>query len=77
MIGDKCASGQLIPLGFFCLERMQCAGFITKGIVVKNMTGNERGKGRATNLWRYRALAGGYLVFRHEYVIVFQKPAVR
>jgi hypothetical protein len=52
---------------------MQRAGFRTKAIVVKNITGNEQGKGRASNLWRYRALAGGYYIFKHEYVIVFQK----
>jgi hypothetical protein len=26
------------------------------------------------NLWRYRALAGGYYIFKHEYVIILQKP---
>ena len=75
VIGDKYAKGELIPLGFYCMERMQRAGFRTKGIVVKNITGNELGKGRDSNLWRYRALAGGYYIFKHEYVIVFQKPA--
>ena len=75
VIGDKYASGQLVPLGFYCLERMQRIGFRTKGIVVKNIMRNERGKGRASNLWRYRALAGGYFVFRHEYVIVLRKPS--
>jgi hypothetical protein len=53
---------------------MQRAGFRPKAIVVKNIEGNERGKGRTSNLWRYRALAGGYYIFKHEYVIVFQKP---
>ncbi len=75
VIGDKYADGELIPLGFYCLERMQRVGFRPKGIVVKNITGNERGKGRASHLWRYRALAGGYYIFKHEYVIIFQKPA--
>jgi len=75
VIGDKYTKGELIPLGFYCLERMQRAGFRTKGIVVKNITGNERSKGRDNNLWRYRALAGGYYIFKHEYVIIFQKPA--
>jgi len=75
VIGDKYAKGELIPLGFYCLERMQRIGFRTKAVVVKNITGNERGKGRDSNLWRYRALAGGYYIFKHEYVIVFQKPA--
>jgi len=75
VIGDEYAKGELIPLSFYCLERMQRVGFRTKGIVVKNITGNERGKGRGSNLWRYRAMAGGYYIFKHEYVIVFQKPA--
>ena len=74
VIGDKYAKGELIPLGFYCLERMQRAGFRTKGIVVKNIAGNEMAKGRDSNLWRYRALAGGYYIFKHEYVVVFQKP---
>lgn len=74
VIGDKYSSGELIPLGFYCMERMNRAGFKTKSIIVKNMTGNERGKGRMTNLWRYRALVGGFYLFKHEYVMVFQKP---
>ena len=75
VIGDKYTKGELIPLGFYCLERMQRVGFRTKGIVVKNIEGNEQGKGRDSNLWRYRALAGGFYIFKHEYVIIFQKPA--
>ncbi len=77
VIGDKYTQGELIPLGFYCLERMQRIGFRTKGIVVKNITGNERGKGRNSNLWRYRALRGGFYIFKHEYVIIFQKPKAR
>jgi hypothetical protein len=73
VIGDKYTKGELVPLGFYCMERMQRVGFRVKGIVVKNITGNEVGKGRDSNLWRYRALAGGYFLFKHEYVIVFQK----
>jgi 16S rRNA G966 N2-methylase RsmD len=77
VIGDKYTKGELIPLGFYCMERIQRAGFRAKGIVVKNITGNELGKGRSGNLWRYRALAGGYYIFGHEYVIIFQKPRQR
>lgn len=73
VIGDKYNRGELVPLGFYCLQRCQQVGLIPKAIVVKNITGNERGKGRATNLWRYRALAGGYYIFKHEYVVIFQK----
>jgi len=74
IIGDKYEKGELMPLGFWCMERMNRVGFRTKAIVVKNIEGNERGKGRSSNLWRYRALAGGYYIFKHEYVIIFQKP---
>ncbi len=75
VIGDKYADGELIPLGFYCLERMQRVGFRTKAIIVKNIEGNERGKGRDSNLWRYRALRGGFYIFKHEYVMVFRKPS--
>jgi len=77
VIGDEYSKGELIPLGFYCLGRMQRAGFRTKGIVIKNIVGNERGKGQDSNLWRYRALAGGFYIFKHEYVIILQKPATQ
>jgi 16S rRNA G966 N2-methylase RsmD len=73
IIGDKYADSQLIPLGFMCMQKMQEAGFITKSIIVKNIEGNEKAKGKTANLWRYRALAGGFYIFKHEYVMVFQK----
>jgi DNA modification methylase len=75
VIGDKYTQGELIPLGFHCMARMQRAGFRIKAIIVKNIAGNERGKGRDSNLWRYRALRGGFYIFKHEYVMVFRKPA--
>lgn len=74
VIGDKYAGGELIPLGFQCMERMNRAGFKTKSIIVKNISGNEKAKGRMSNLWRYRALVGGFYIFKHEYVMLFQKP---
>jgi hypothetical protein len=74
IIGDKYAGGELIPLGFHCLHAMNTVGFRTKSIVVKNIEGNEVGKGRTNNLWRYRALRGGFYIFKHEYVLIFQKP---
>jgi hypothetical protein len=74
VIGDKYAAGELVPLGFQCLDRMNKVGFKTKSIIVKNIEGNEKAKGKDNNLWRYRALAGGFYIFKHEYVMVFQKP---
>ncbi len=77
IIGDKYANGELQPLGFWCMERMMRVGFKAKAIIVKDIRGNEKGKGRSANLWRYRALAGGYYIFKHEYIFVMQKPAKR
>ena len=73
IIGDKYANGELIPLGFGCMERMQKMGFLLKSIIVKNIEGNEKAKGKQANLWRYRALYGGFYIFKHEYVMIFQK----
>lgn len=73
VIGDKYSAGELDPLGFKCMDAMNRVGFRTKSIVVKNITGNEVAKGKNNNLWRYRALAGGFYVFKHEYVMIFVK----
>ena len=71
VIGDRYAGSQLDPLGFKCMQSMNDAGFKTKSIIVKNIEGNEVAKGKNNNLWRYRALAGGFYIFKHEYIIVF------
>ena len=73
IIGDSYKNSQLQPLGFECMKRMNDLGFITKSIIVKDIQGNERAKGKTANLWRYRALAGGFYIFRHEYVMIMQK----
>ncbi len=73
VIGDKYGAGELDPLGFKCMQAMNDVGFKTKSIIVKNIEGNEKAKGRDNNLWRYRALAGGFYIFKHEYVMVFFK----
>ena len=73
IIGDKYTKGELVPLSFYCMQKMNEVGFKTKSIIVKNIEGNEVAKGRTSNLWRYRALAGGFYIFKHEYVMIFQK----
>ncbi len=73
IIGDEYKNSRVVPLGFECMKRMENVGFITKAIVVKNITGNEKAKGKQANLWRYRALSGGFNIFEHEYIMTFQK----
>ncbi len=74
VIGDKYHKGDWIPLGFGCMEVCRRAGLRLKSLNVKDIQGNERGKGLTTNLWKYRALKGGFYLFKHEYVMIFQKP---
>lgn len=73
IIGDSYKNSQIQPLGFECMKRMNNLGFITKSIIVKDIQGNEKAKGKTANLWRYRALAGGFYIFKHEYVMIMQK----
>lgn len=74
VIGDKYTRGEWVPLGFLCMEVCRKAGLRLKAINVKDIQGNERGKGKSTNLWRYRALRDGFYIFQHEYVMLFAKP---
>jgi DNA modification methylase len=73
VIGDKYAAGEWIPLGFECMEVMRSCGLKLRAINIKDIQGNEKGKGKNNNLWRYRALRNGLYVFKHEYVMLFRK----
>lgn len=73
VIGDKYSKGEWIPLGFYVMnEVMKHKNFILKSIIVKNFE-ETRGKREQKELWRYRALAGGFYVFKHEYILIFVK----
>lgn len=73
IIGDSYKNSEVQPLGFECMQRMKDIGFKLKSIIVKDVQGNERAKGKNANLWRYRALQGGFSIFQHEYIFIFQK----
>jgi DNA modification methylase len=75
VIGDKYSNSEWVPLGFECMRVCRDLGFQLKAINVKDIQGNERGKGKAENLWKYRALRQGFYLFKHEYVMIFRKPA--
>ncbi|GAB4448265.1 MAG: DNA methyltransferase [Chloroflexi bacterium OHK40] len=72
VIGDKYSRGEWVPLGFLAMQAVQAHGFMLKSIVVKDINGTA-GKRAQKELWRYRALVGGFYVFRHEYVFLFRK----
>jgi hypothetical protein len=77
VIGDKYADSEWVPLGFYCAQVCQDHGLQLKAINVKDIQGNEKGKGQNENLWKYRALRQGFYIFKHEYVMVFRKTKRR
>lgn len=72
VIGDKYHKSEWIPLGYYSMERMMKVGFHLKSIIVKNFE-ETKGKRTQEELWRYRALTGGYYIFKHEYIFLFQR----
>ncbi|MBM4161353.1 MAG: DNA methyltransferase [Ignavibacteria bacterium] len=72
VIGDKYEKGEWIPLGFLTMNEVLNRRYTLKSIIVKNFE-ETLGKRNRQELWRYRALAGGFYVFKHEYIFIFQK----
>ena len=72
VIGDKYSKGEWIPLGFQTMNEIVQRGFLLKSIIVKNFE-ETAGKRNQKELWRYRALVGGFYIFKHEYIFLFKK----
>ena len=72
VIGDKYSRGDWIPLGFYSMSQVLERGYSLKSIIVKNFE-ETRAKRDQKQLWRYRALAGGFYIFKHEYIFLFRK----
>ncbi len=72
VISDKYSNGEWIPLGFYVMQEFIKRGLILKSTIVKNFD-ETTAKRNQKELWRYRALAGGFYVFKHEYIFIFQK----
>lgn len=47
-------------------------GYLMKAILVKNFE-DTKGKANQKAIWRYRALASDFYIFKHEYIFVFKK----
>jgi DNA modification methylase len=72
VIGDKYSKGEWIPLGFYTMQEVLKRGYKLKSVIVKNFE-ETKGKMSQKELWRYRALAGGFYIFKHEYIFLFRK----
>ena len=71
-IGDKYARCEWIPLGFQTMNEVLKRGYSLKSIIVKNFE-DTTAKRSQKELWKYRALVGGFYIFKHEYIFVFRK----
>lgn len=75
VIGDIYKNSEVIPLSFYCMDMIKNNFDVKlKGTIIKNIEGN-RGKEGTTGIWRYRALASDYYIFKHEYIFVFKKES--
>lgn len=72
VIGDKYANSQIVPLGFYCMNLMLEKGFLLKATIVKNFD-ETKNKLNKHGIWRYRALANDFYIFKHEYIFIFKK----
>ena len=72
VIGDKYVKGEWIPLGFYTMQEVLKRGYKLKSTIVKNFE-DTTAKRNQKSLWRYRALVGGFYIFKHEYIFLFQK----
>lgn len=72
VIGDKYQNGEIIPIGFKVMNLFLEKNFKMKAIIVKNFE-ETKGKFNQKAIWRYRALANDFYIFKHEYIMVFKK----
>jgi DNA modification methylase len=72
VVGDKYSKGEWIPLGFYVMQEVMRCNYKLKSVIVKNFE-DTLAKRQQKDLWRYRALVGGFYVFKHEYIFVFKK----
>lgn len=73
VIGDIYQNSEWVPLqSLLTAKLLEFTNLRLKSIIVKNMV-NNRAKRNQEHLWRYRALANGFYIFKHEYIVLFQK----
>ncbi len=72
VISDKYENGEWIPLGFYTMQETMKRGYKLKSTIVKNFE-DTTAKRNQKSLWKYRSLVGGFYIFKHEYIFLFQK----
>lgn len=72
VISDKYENSEWIPLAHYTMQEFLKLGYSLKSTIIKNFD-ETKGKMNQQELWRYRALVGGFYIFKHEYIFVFKK----
>lgn len=72
VIGDIYKGGELIPLSSHIIQMMLNKNYSLKSVIVKNIN-ETKGKSNQIAIWKYRALLGGFYIFKHEYILIFKK----
>lgn len=72
IISDMYLKSEWVPLGFYAMQEVLKRNYRLKSIIVKDFN-NTKAKEQQTNLWRYRAMIGGFYIFKHEYIFLFEK----
>lgn len=76
VISDRYYKSEEIPLDFICYNEIAKFGYRLKGRIVKpfgETKGSDSTKPYHKNLWRYRALKGGFWELNLDWILVFQK----
>lgn len=68
MIGDIRKNGNIIPLGFYSMQKFIEAGFILKEIIIK-----EQHNCRGTTYWKNKTEKLNFYLLAHEYIFIFFK----
>ncbi|RZD16538.1 MAG: methyltransferase domain-containing protein [Candidatus Acididesulfobacter guangdongensis] len=69
LIGDMRKNKNVIPLGFWTIEKYLKAGFILKELIIKRQHNC-----KTTGFWYTNSIKYNFLLLAHEYLAVFEKP---
>lgn len=69
LIGDMRKNKNVIPLGFWTIEKYLHCGFALKELIIKRQHNC-----KTTGFWYTNSIKFNFLLLAHEYLAVFQKP---
>lgn len=71
LLGDTRRQKRVVPLGLWTIERFLRVGFRLRELIIKRQHNC-----RTTGFWYDKSIAHGFLLLAHEYLPIFEKPAL-